>query len=118
MVSAPDARQADLAAVGVTGEDGVVPVGGELVEHPEVRRVRDASRTSAVGVGRAGDLVEPVVAQVRVVDAGEREGQVADLDRVPAVGQVEPPGGVEGVPEVGQGSCGVYECRLPPSGSR
>ena len=47
-----DARQADLAAVGVAGEHRVVPVGGELVEHPQVRRVRDAE--PQVGVGSAG----------------------------------------------------------------
>ena len=42
VTSAPTHGQADLAAVGVPGEDRVVAVGGELVEHPEVRRVGDA----------------------------------------------------------------------------
>ena len=68
-----DAGHADLTAVGVAGEDRVVPVGGELVEHPQVRRVRDARAGRRRRVGRPGDVVEPVVAQVRVVDAGERE---------------------------------------------
>ena len=84
VVSAPTPGQADLAAVRVAGQHGVVPVRGELVEHPQVRRVRDAEPHVGVGVGRAGDVVEPVVAEVRVVDPGEGEGQVADLDRVAA----------------------------------
>ena len=50
-----DARQAHLAAVGVAGQHRVVPVGGELVEHPQVRRVRDAEPQVGVRVGRAGD---------------------------------------------------------------
>ena len=46
-------RQAQLAAVGVPGEARVVAVGGELVEHPQVRRVGDARCGGRRRVGRA-----------------------------------------------------------------
>ena len=79
-----EAGHADLPSVGVAGQDRVVAVRGVLVEHPEVRRVRDPQPDVGVRVGRARDVVEPVVAQVRVVDPGEREGQLAHLDHVAA----------------------------------
>ena len=114
-----DARQAHLAAVGVAGEDRVVPVGGELVQHPEVRRVRDAEPQVGVRVGRPGDLVEPVVAQVRVVDAGEGDPQPAHLERAAGVGEVEPARRGR-APRAGRARAarGVSVCRLPSSGSR
>ena len=58
MVSAPTPGQAHLAAVGVPGDDRVVAVGGELVEHPQVRRVGDRQPQVGRAVGRAGDQVE------------------------------------------------------------
>ena len=50
-----DARHAHLAAMGVAGQHGVVPVLGEPVEDPEVGRVRDSQPHVRVGVGRSGD---------------------------------------------------------------
>ena len=93
MVSAPTNGHAHLTAVRVSGDDRVVPVGGELVEHPQVRRVRDREPQVGAGVGRTGDLVEPVVAQVRVVHPGERDRGVSHLERPARVGQVEPAAG-------------------------
>ena len=78
MVSAPAPGQAHLAAVGVAGEHRVVPVGGVLVQDPEVRRVRDPEPEVGLGVGRSAHLLQPVVAEVRVVDAGERERRLPD----------------------------------------
>ena len=99
VVSAPTPGQADLAAVGVAGEDRVVPVGGELVEHPEVRRVRDAEPQVGVGVGRPGDRSSQVVSP----GAGRRRRRTRSScpptsSRSAPVGQVEPAGVDERAP--------------------
>ena len=73
-----DQRHADLAAVGVAGEDRLVAVGGVLVEHPEVRRVGHADAEVGRGVGRPADRDQVVVGQVGVVDARPRDGQLPD----------------------------------------
>ena len=52
---APRPGRQQLAAVRVPGEHRLVAVGGELVEHPEVRRVRDAHADVGRGVGRTRD---------------------------------------------------------------
>ena len=78
----------------------------------------DGEPDVGVLVCRAGDQVEPVVAQVRVVDARKCERGVGDLQLVATVGQVEPAGLDVGTLEVGPGSCGLSVCRLPVSGSR
>ena len=119
MVRAPIAGEADLAAVGVAGEDGVVPVGGELVQHPEVRRVRDAEPHVGVAVGRPGHGREVVVPEVRVVDAGEGEVVLADGERSALVGEVEPAARRRSRRRSSRhGSCGAWVLRLPLSGSR
>ena len=96
------------------------PSRGELVEHPQVRRVGDAEPHVGAGVGRAGDRGEVVVVQVRVVDAGEGERQVAHLDVEPsAVGEVEPSrAAVKPSRRSRHGSFGVWVLRVPSSGSR
>ena len=83
--------KADLAAVGVPGDHDVVAFGGELVEHPQVRRVGVGDPDVGAEVRRPGDQVEPVVAQVRVVDTDERERGVADLELVTAIGESSQP---------------------------
>ena len=80
------ARQAELAAVGVPGEGEVVAVAGELVEHPQVRRMCHGDPEVGVGVGRTSDGGEVVVLQVRVVDPGE----VARVERIPVADLVNP----------------------------
>jgi hypothetical protein len=40
--------------MGVSGQDRVVPVGRELVEHPDVRRMRDPQSHVGSGVGGSG----------------------------------------------------------------
>ena len=99
-------RQAHLAAVGVAGEGQVVAVAGVLVEHPQVRRVRDTDAQVDVGRCRAGHGVEVVVLQVRVVHAHEGDRGVADLEPAGRVGQVGPAAVVEGGAEVAPGQLG------------
>jgi hypothetical protein len=86
----PPKRQAQLAAVGVTGQHRLVAVSRELVQHPEVRRVRHAHPNVGRGVRRARDGGEVVVRQVRVVDPGERNGRALHGQRAPPVAEVEP----------------------------
>ena len=67
-----------------------MPVGGELVEHPQVGRVRDGQSYVGGRVGRVCDRAQVVVLQVRVVDADEGQVEPADLQSAAGVGQVEP----------------------------
>src|SRR5437868_14350548 len=48
---------ADLAAVGMTGEEEVVAVGGKAVQVAGLWGVQDAQVDVSLGVNRAGDLV-------------------------------------------------------------
>ena len=53
-------RQAHLPSVRVPRDDRVVPVPGELVEDPQVRRMRDRQPKVGVRIGRTGDASEVV----------------------------------------------------------
>ena len=101
------ARHADLPAVRVPRDDERGPVGGIRVEHPLVGRVRHAD--GQVGVGRRGAAheVEPVVAEVRVVDTDEVDGAAAHLEGVATVGQVDPARRVKACTSSPVGSRGV-----------
>ena len=113
-------RQADLAAVGVAGEGDVVAVAGVLVEHPEVRRVRDPDAQVDVGGGRAGDRVRGR----RSPGAGRRRPTKASdvsptVSRAAGVGQVGPAASRR-TRRAGPatGSLGVWVLRRPSSGKR
>ena len=80
--------------------------------------MRDPQPHVGVRVGRPGDVLELVVLQVRVVDAGEGEPEVADHEGVAAVGEVAPARGGQSGAEVVVGQRGLVMCRLPLSGSR
>src|SRR5882724_6113455 len=74
--------QAQLAAVGVAGQQQLEAVGGELVQHGGLGRVQDAQVQVGRRVGRAGDAVVTVAVDVGVVHAGDLDVQVASLDPV------------------------------------
>ena len=82
--------QAQLAAVGVAREHEVVAVGGERVEHPGLGGVGEPQAQVVRLVGRARDAVVVVAADVRVVDAADRDADAVDGQRVPGVRDVEP----------------------------
>ena len=88
-----DARQAHLAAVRVPGHDRVVAVRGELVEHPQVRRVRD--RQPDVGGRRsAGPATSSSRSYSRCGSSTPANANVVSPTRsvVRRVGQVAPAG--------------------------
>ena len=73
-----EAGHAQLAAVGVPGEQQVVAVGGEPVEHRRLRRVQHAEAQVGGGVGRPGHQVVAVPVGVRVVHAGQGDVEAVD----------------------------------------
>ena len=84
-------RQADLAAVGVPGEQQVVAVRDEPVHHPRLGRVHQAESQVGGRVGGSGDLLVTVPADVRVVHARDLDVEVAGLDAAAAVVEIQPP---------------------------
>ena len=86
--------------MGMPGHDQLITIGGEPVEHPGVGRMRDTQAQVRPRVGRPGDGVVAIPAQVRVVDAGGRDGQSGHLEFAPGVGQVQPAALVERRPQV------------------
>ena len=80
------AGDAELAAVGVAGEQQVRAVLGEMVQHALVRGVDDGHaevRVPVLAPGAAGPAGVPFPAQVRIVHAGEVE---ADALAAPPTG--------------------------------
>src|SRR5690606_13639605 len=104
------ARQAQLPAVGVAGDQQVVPVAGVLVEDPEVRRVRHPDTQVGLCRGGTGDGGEVVVPEVGVVDPGEGDLGLADAQTVVAVGEVAPAARGEALDQLGPGE--LWGCRV------
>src|SRR5262249_35694561 len=91
---------ADLAAMGVAGQDQGVAVGREGVQDAPVRGVYDAQR-EARRTGRAARHLRIAVAlDVRVVQARQLHRDALDLQGAPGVRQVQPARPVETVPQV------------------
>ena len=76
-----EAGQAELAAVGVAGEDERDVVGCHAVDDSQVRRVGDADRQVGRRVRRTSDVVVAVETEVGVVGADEVDGSAGDLER-------------------------------------
>jgi hypothetical protein len=106
-------RHSQLAAVSVSGEDRVVAVCRELVEYPQVRRVGDAQPHVGRLVRPAGDVAEPVVRQMRIVDAGECDRRPLDLQAAETVREVDPADVVERLAEVAPGQRRAGDRLLP-----
>jgi hypothetical protein len=89
---------AELAAVGVPGEDEGVAVGGEGVEDAQVGRVDDGQGQVRARFDAAGDQGVAVALYVGVVEAGEGDvDAVVELEAAAGVAEADPAGGVEGV---------------------
>ena len=114
----PPAGQAHLTAVGVAREDGVVALGGEGIKDTEVRRVGHAESDVGRRVGQSRDFIQPVVAEMWVIDAGEREQQLADTQGRAPVGQVDPTGSFQLGSQLREGQCVESVARQPSSGRR
>jgi len=85
-----DKRQAYLSAMGVSGNDRVVPVMRELVQHSQVRRVRNRQAHVHFSVGWTGHERQVVVSQVRVVDTSESDPNSVDFQVCAPIGQLHP----------------------------
>src|ERR1700733_499930 len=80
-----DHGQAKLAAMRVTGEEQLVTVGDEPVEHSWFWRMHDPDAEAGGGVRGACHAVVPVAVDVRVVHAGQRDVQAAGSEPGPLV---------------------------------
>ena len=97
-------RHADLAAVGVAGHDQVVTVVGHGVDHAAIGGVGDGNgHLVRVAIHRTGHLGVPVGVEMRVVGAAKADPDPLDLQRGPAVGQVDPARVLESAAEVAPG---------------
>src|SRR5215467_12412287 len=92
--------------MGVAGQQQVITVGGEPVEHPGLGRVQHAEPQVGRGVGGPGDLVVAVPLDVRVVDAGHLDVQVGGLYPAAAVVDVQPAAGGHARAELCPGQVG------------
>ena len=91
-------RDANLAAVRVPRDDQVVAVVRHRVDHPAVRRVRDANRDiDLVMINRPGDLRIPILIKVGIVGPAESKPDTLDLQRGARMRQVDPAGLLEAV---------------------
>jgi hypothetical protein len=67
----------------MSGQDELVAVGGESIQHPGAGGMGDGKAEVCRAVGRSGDGVVAVAAEVRVVDAG---GDIRTFGDLPADG--------------------------------
>src|SRR4029453_9405195 len=83
-------RNAQLAAVRVPGDHQRASIVDHPVEHSAVRRVRDSEGELGSSAGRAGYLVVPVPAYMRVINPDQLDPPAVDRQLGPGVGQIRP----------------------------
>ena len=83
-------RQAQLAAVGVTGHHQLIAVGGEAIKHPRLWRMGQSQGQVGHDAGRPRDGFVAVARQVRVVDTRGGDLQARHFEFAAVVRHVQP----------------------------